>query len=105
MNNNTCRGAIGELQKIDAKEGVLALWKGVAGALTASQLATYDEFKQENHQRAPSCESWIKHVNQGIRETLGRALPNSVKRKRRTENPLWISVRVLREKGAPKLVR
>ncbi|GKD18259.1 mitochondrial substrate carrier family protein UcpB isoform X3 [Tanacetum coccineum] len=52
MNNNARRGAIGELQKIAAKEGVLALWKGVgpamarAGALTASQLATYDEFKQ-----------------------------------------------------------
>ena len=52
MNNNAWRGAIRELQKIAAKEGVLALWKGVepamarARALTASQLATYDEFKR-----------------------------------------------------------
>ena len=52
MNNNALRGAIRELQKVAAKEGVLALWKGVeptmarAGALTASQLATYDEFKR-----------------------------------------------------------
>ncbi|KAI3760060.1 hypothetical protein L1987_50449 [Smallanthus sonchifolius] len=52
MNPNVHIGAIGELQKIAAKEGVTALWKGVgpamarAGALTASQMATYDEFKQ-----------------------------------------------------------
>lgn len=52
MNHNVQRGAIGELRKIAAKEGIAALWKGVgpamarAGALTASQLATYDEFKQ-----------------------------------------------------------
>ncbi|GJR89838.1 mitochondrial substrate carrier family protein UcpB isoform X2 [Tanacetum coccineum] len=42
MNNNTRRGAIGELQMIAAKEGVLALWKGVGPAMArASQLATY----------------------------------------------------------------
>ena len=52
MNNNAWGGAIRELQKIAAKEGVLALWKGVEpamareGALTASQLAAYDEFKR-----------------------------------------------------------
>lgn len=45
-------GPIGEMRKIVAEEGVRALWKGVgpamarAAALTASQLATYDEFKQ-----------------------------------------------------------
>ncbi|KAL8198110.1 hypothetical protein R6Q57_024195 [Mikania cordata] len=39
-------------RKLLAKEGITALWKGVgpamarAGALTASQMATYDEFKQ-----------------------------------------------------------
>ncbi|KAL8262156.1 hypothetical protein R6Q59_026205 [Mikania micrantha] len=52
MNPSVHIGAIGELQKIAAKEGITALWKGVgpamarAGALTASQMATYDEFKQ-----------------------------------------------------------
>lgn len=52
MDHNMRKGAIGELQKIAAKEGIMALWKGVgpamvrAGALTASQLATYDEFKR-----------------------------------------------------------
>ncbi|KMZ60237.1 hypothetical protein ZOSMA_5G01020 [Zostera marina] len=46
------RGAIREIHSIVAREGVKALWKGVgpamarAGALTASQLATYDESKQ-----------------------------------------------------------
>ncbi|KAL6511362.1 hypothetical protein OROHE_020447 [Orobanche hederae] len=40
-----------ELHKIASEEGVAALWKGVghamtrAAALTASQLATYDESK------------------------------------------------------------
>ncbi|KAK9067655.1 hypothetical protein SSX86_011766 [Deinandra increscens subsp. villosa] len=52
MNRNVHIGAIAELQNIAAKEGVTALWKGVrpamarAGALTASQMATYDEFKR-----------------------------------------------------------
>ncbi|OMP06599.1 Mitochondrial substrate/solute carrier [Corchorus olitorius] len=46
------RGAIAEMRSIVSKEGVGALWKGVgpatarAAALTASQLATYDEFKR-----------------------------------------------------------
>ncbi|KAF6176596.1 hypothetical protein GIB67_034458 [Kingdonia uniflora] len=45
-------GAIRELCKISSEEGVKALWKGLgpamtrAAALTASQLATYDEFKR-----------------------------------------------------------
>ncbi|PKI59442.1 hypothetical protein CRG98_020201 [Punica granatum] len=44
-------GPLGEVRKIVSEEGVKALWKGVgpamarAAALTASQLATYDEFK------------------------------------------------------------
>lgn len=52
MNQNSSRGPIGELQRISSKEGIIALWKGVgpamvrAAALTASQLATYDESKQ-----------------------------------------------------------
>ncbi|CAL1358863.1 unnamed protein product [Linum trigynum] len=46
------RGVIGEIRKIISEEGTRALWKGVgpgmarASALTASQLATYDETKQ-----------------------------------------------------------
>ncbi|KAJ1378364.1 Mitochondrial carrier protein, partial [Sesbania bispinosa] len=45
-------GAILELQRTVSEEGIKALWKGVgpamarAAALTASQLATYDETKQ-----------------------------------------------------------
>ncbi|KAL0435818.1 UNVERIFIED_CONTAM: Mitochondrial uncoupling protein 2 [Sesamum radiatum] len=52
MNTKTTSGPIHELQKIASEEGVAALWKGVgpalarAAALTASQLATYDESKQ-----------------------------------------------------------
>lgn len=45
-------GPIQELRRTISKEGVRGLWKGVgpamvrAAALTASQLATYDESKQ-----------------------------------------------------------
>ncbi|RYR70812.1 hypothetical protein Ahy_A02g005116 isoform B [Arachis hypogaea] len=45
-------GPIVELQRTVSEEGIKALWKGVgpamtrAAALTASQLATYDETKQ-----------------------------------------------------------
>ncbi|KAM7521531.1 hypothetical protein LguiA_011433 [Lonicera macranthoides] len=52
MNQNSSRGPIGELQRIASEEGMAALWKGVgpamvrAAALTASQLATYDESKR-----------------------------------------------------------
>lgn len=52
MNPNLRRGPIGELQRIISEEGIRALWKGVgpamsrAAALTASQLATYDESKR-----------------------------------------------------------
>lgn len=52
MNPNLRRGPIGELQRIIFEEGIQALWKGVgpamsrAAALTASQLATYDESKR-----------------------------------------------------------
>ncbi|XP_020580060.1 mitochondrial substrate carrier family protein ucpB isoform X2 [Phalaenopsis equestris] len=49
---NSGRGPTGEMHKIVSEEGFRALWKGVgpamtrASALTASQLATYDESKQ-----------------------------------------------------------
>uniref|UniRef100_A0A1D1YL91 Mitochondrial substrate carrier family protein ucpB n=1 Tax=Anthurium amnicola TaxID=1678845 RepID=A0A1D1YL91_9ARAE len=49
---NSGRGPIKEVHTIIQEEGIKALWKGVgpamarAGALTASQLATYDESKQ-----------------------------------------------------------
>ncbi|KAG8389418.1 hypothetical protein BUALT_Bualt02G0227300 [Buddleja alternifolia] len=52
MNTKATSGSIQELQKIVSQEGVRALWKGVgpamarAAALTASQLATYDESKR-----------------------------------------------------------
>ncbi|XP_023738414.1 uncharacterized protein LOC111886407 isoform X1 [Lactuca sativa] len=68
MNPNARRGAINELQKIVRKEGVTALWKGVgpamarAGALTASQLATYDEFKRVLMKRTPLEEGFYLHL-------------------------------------------
>ncbi|OIV91303.1 hypothetical protein TanjilG_01834 [Lupinus angustifolius] len=53
MNRDTRRnGPIAELRRTVSEEGTKALWKGVgpamarAAALTASQLATYDETKQ-----------------------------------------------------------
>lgn len=52
MNSNVKGGVIGEMRKIISEEGIKALWKGVgpamarAAALTASQLATYDESKR-----------------------------------------------------------
>ncbi|XP_078436057.1 mitochondrial substrate carrier family protein isoform X2 [Wolffia australiana] len=52
MDSNQAGGPIKELHKVVREEGLRALWKGVgpamtrAGALTASQLATYDESKQ-----------------------------------------------------------
>ncbi|KAG6417860.1 hypothetical protein SASPL_120057 [Salvia splendens] len=52
MRGTNTRGPIQELQKIASEEGIAALWKGLgpamtrAAALTASQLATYDESKQ-----------------------------------------------------------
>lgn len=52
MKSNSRRGAVGEMNKILSEEGIKALWKGVgpamarAAALTASQLAAYDETKQ-----------------------------------------------------------
>lgn len=53
MNPNLSKGGpTKELRRIVSQEGVIALWKGVgpamarAAALTASQLATYDETKR-----------------------------------------------------------
>ncbi|KAL4202562.1 hypothetical protein AMTRI_Chr02g221700 [Amborella trichopoda] len=53
MNSNLGKTKVlREMQKIMSEEGIIALWKGVgpamarAAALTASQLATYDESKQ-----------------------------------------------------------
>ncbi|XP_031250848.1 mitochondrial substrate carrier family protein ucpB isoform X1 [Pistacia vera] len=52
MSSNTSLGPIAEMQRLISEEGIRALWKGVgpamarAAALTASQLATYDESKR-----------------------------------------------------------
>ncbi|KAL5796831.1 hypothetical protein ACOSQ2_001651 [Xanthoceras sorbifolium] len=53
MNSNLRRGGpIAEMRRLISEEGIKALWKGVgpamarAAALTASQLATYDESKR-----------------------------------------------------------
>lgn len=51
MNSNSGRGPIKEIRQMVSNDGMRSLWKGVgpamtrASALTASQLATYDESK------------------------------------------------------------
>ncbi|OVA04382.1 C2 calcium-dependent membrane targeting [Macleaya cordata] len=69
MNPNLGReGAIREMQKIASEEGIRALWKGVgpamarAAALTASQLATYDEAKQALIRWTPLEEGFHLHL-------------------------------------------
>ncbi|KAJ0878256.1 putative mitochondrial carrier domain superfamily [Helianthus annuus] len=89
MNRNVHIGAIGELQKIAAKEGVTALWKGVgpamarAGALTASQMATYDEFKRVLLKWTPLEEGFYLHLASstiaGLMSTLITAPMDMVK--------------------------
>ncbi|KAK6239297.1 hypothetical protein QUC31_004766 [Theobroma cacao] len=62
------RGPIAELRKIVSKEGIGALWKGVgpatarAAALTASQLATYDESKRILMKWTPLEEGFYLHL-------------------------------------------
>lgn len=52
MNSSSGRGPIKEFRQMVANDGMGSLWRGVrpamarASALTASQLATYDESKQ-----------------------------------------------------------
>ncbi|XP_059625767.1 uncharacterized protein LOC132268886 isoform X1 [Cornus florida] len=68
MNPNIRRGAVGEICKIASEEGIMALWKGVgpamarAAALTASQLATYDEFKRGLVKWTPLEEGFYLHL-------------------------------------------
>ncbi|KAA8543171.1 hypothetical protein F0562_021334 [Nyssa sinensis] len=68
MNPNLRRGAIVEIQKIASEEGIMALWKGVgpamarAAALTASQLATYDESKRVLIKWTPLEEGFYLHL-------------------------------------------
>lgn len=62
------RGPIAEMRRIVSKEGIGALWKGVgpasvrAAALTASQLATYDESKQILVNWTPLEEGFYLHL-------------------------------------------
>ncbi|PIA44581.1 hypothetical protein AQUCO_01700285v1 [Aquilegia coerulea] len=68
MNPNSGRGAIREMQKISSQEGMKALWKGVgaamtrAAALTASQMATYDESKRALLRLTPLEEGFHLHL-------------------------------------------
>ncbi|KAI5680378.1 hypothetical protein M9H77_01605 [Catharanthus roseus] len=68
MSVKSSRGPIFELQRIVHEEGVAALWKGVgpaiarAAALTASQLATYDETKQALIRWTPLEEGFQLHL-------------------------------------------
>ncbi|XP_050235545.1 uncharacterized protein LOC126685672 isoform X2 [Mercurialis annua] len=61
-------GPVAELRKIISEEGVWALWKGVgpatvrAAALTASQLATYDETKRVLIRWTPMEEGFYLHL-------------------------------------------
>ncbi|CAK7348230.1 unnamed protein product [Dovyalis caffra] len=69
MNANRRQGGqMAEMRRIVSEEGVIALWKGVgpamarAGALTASQLATYDETKQVLIRWTPLEEGFHLHL-------------------------------------------
>ncbi|XP_017237229.1 uncharacterized protein LOC108210455 [Daucus carota subsp. sativus] len=68
MNQNSSTGPIEELRRISSTEGMTALWKGVgpamarAAALTASQLATYDESKQVLTRWTPLEEGFYLHL-------------------------------------------
>lgn len=68
MNPNSTKGPIKEMSRIVSEEGLKGLWKGVgpamarAGALTASQLATYDESKRVLVKRTPLQEGFILHL-------------------------------------------
>ncbi|XP_077240580.1 mitochondrial substrate carrier family protein isoform X2 [Tasmannia lanceolata] len=69
MNLNKGRGdSIREMRRIVSEEGMKALWKGVgpatarAAALTASQLATYDESKQALIRLTPLEEGFPLHL-------------------------------------------
>ncbi|KAK1318450.1 Mitochondrial uncoupling protein 1 [Acorus calamus] len=68
MDSNPSRGTFTEMHKIISEEGIRALWKGVgpamarAGALTASQLATYDESKQALLKRTALVEGFHLHL-------------------------------------------
>ncbi|CAI9107992.1 OLC1v1007498C7 [Oldenlandia corymbosa var. corymbosa] len=65
---SSSKGPIHELRRIAHEEGVAALWKGVgpamarAAALTASQLATYDESKQALIRWTPLEEGFYLHL-------------------------------------------
>ncbi|KAJ6723511.1 MITOCHONDRIAL SUBSTRATE CARRIER FAMILY PROTEIN UCPB [Salix koriyanagi] len=68
MNANQRRGSMAEMHTIVSEEGIRALWKGVgpamarAAALTASQLATYDETKQVLIRWTPLDEGFHLHL-------------------------------------------
>ncbi|XP_073292177.1 uncharacterized protein [Primulina huaijiensis] len=68
MNAKTARGPIEQMRKIASEEGVAALWKGVApamtraAALTASQLVTYDESKRALTRRTSLQEGFYLHL-------------------------------------------
>ncbi|KAE9460555.1 hypothetical protein C3L33_07557, partial [Rhododendron williamsianum] len=69
MNPNSRRGVLGEARKIASEEGIIGLWKGVgpamarAAALTASQLATYDESKRVLIRWTPLEEGFYLHLS------------------------------------------
>ncbi|XVE77702.1 hypothetical protein DITRI_Ditri13aG0084200 [Diplodiscus trichospermus] len=62
------RGPIAEIRRIVSEEGIGALWKGAgpasvrAAALTASQLATYDETKRKLVKWTPLEEGFYLHL-------------------------------------------
>ncbi|KAL9674323.1 hypothetical protein QQ045_030595 [Rhodiola kirilowii] len=68
LKSSSKRGIIGEIRKIVAREGAAAFWKGVgpamarAAALTATQLATYDESKQALMKWTPVREGFQLHL-------------------------------------------
>ncbi|XP_015575657.1 mitochondrial substrate carrier family protein ucpB isoform X3 [Ricinus communis] len=82
MNTNRIQvGPIAEMRKIVSEEGIRALWKGVgpatarAAALTASQLATYDETKRVLVRWTPMEEGIYLHL---VSSTVAGTVSTSV---------------------------
>ncbi|XP_057826204.1 uncharacterized protein LOC131037955 isoform X3 [Cryptomeria japonica] len=83
------KGSVHELSHIVATEGITGLWKGVgpamtrAAALTASQLATYDESKQVLTRWTSLKEGFFLHLSAstiaGIMGTLATAPIDTIK--------------------------
>ncbi|GAV79071.1 Mito_carr domain-containing protein [Cephalotus follicularis] len=125
MNPNLRGGPMEETRRIISEEGIRALWKGVgpamarAAALTASQLATYDETKRILIRLTPLEEGFHLHLISstvaGAMSTLITApvdmiktrlmLQQESKRVGRYKNGLHCGYKVIRTEGTKALYK